>query len=157
MSYDQIRSMNSVRLIGKLGRDPEVKAWPNGEKYCNFSVATTESWKDKNTGEWKNVVEWHNISVTNSKLAEKVGAKCQKGCTVMVTGMLKTRKWRKQDGSEGEIKEIKVGPMDEVVYLAPPFDPNAQPTNSQGGQPRRSPPSQAQNSAWDLDDEVPFN
>lgn len=89
-------SVNKVIVIGNLGKDPEVRYMANGDPACNFSVATTESWKDKSTGEKKEETEWHRVSVFG-KLAEICGQYLKKGSQVYVEGSLKTRKWR-EDG-----------------------------------------------------------
>lgn len=86
-------SVNKVILLGALGRDPEVRYMPNGEAVANFSIATTENWKDKN-GQKQEKTEWHNI-VTYGKLAEIAGKYLKKGSSVYIEGRLQTRKWEK--------------------------------------------------------------
>ena len=95
------RSVNKVVLVGNLGKDPEMKYMPNGNAVCNFSIATTESWKNKQTGEYENQTEWHNCSVFG-KFAEMCGNYLKKGAKVYVEGKLKTRKW--QDKTTGQDK-----------------------------------------------------
>lgn len=92
------RSVNKVVLVGNVGKDPEMKYMPNGDAVCNFSIATTESWKNKQTGEYENTTEWHNCTVFR-KFGEMVGQHLKKGAKVYVEGKLKTRKW--QDKTTG--------------------------------------------------------
>jgi single-strand DNA-binding protein len=98
-------SVNKVSLIGNLGRDPETRFSPDGGAICNFSIATTESWKDKATGEKKENTEWHRIVMYN-RLAEIAGEYLKKGKSVYVEGRLKTRKWTDKDGVEKYTTEI---------------------------------------------------
>tara|TARA_R110000782_G_scaffold233962_1_gene320151 strand:+ start:622 stop:996 length:375 start_codon:yes stop_codon:yes gene_type:complete len=95
------RSVNKTILAGNLGKDPEIKFLPNGNAVCNFSIATTESWKNKQTGEYENETEWHNLTVYG-KLGELCGQYLKKGAKVYVEGKLKTRKW--QDKTTGQDK-----------------------------------------------------
>ncbi len=97
-------SVNKVILVGNLGRDPEVRFMPNGEAVCNFSIATTDSWKDKN-GQKQERTEWHNI-VMYRKLAEIAGEYLKKGRSVYVEGRLQTRKWQTKEGQDRYTTEI---------------------------------------------------
>jgi single-strand DNA-binding protein len=98
-------SINKVILIGNLGRDPEVRYTPNGSAVCNVSVATTRSWKDKNSGDKVEETEWHRV-VFYDRLAEIAGEYLKKGRSVYVEGRLKTRKWQDKDGVEKYTTEI---------------------------------------------------
>lgn len=98
-------SVNKVIIVGNLGRDPETRYMPNGEAVTNVAVATTESWKDKNTGEKKELTEWHRITFYR-KLAEIAGQYLKKGSQVYVEGRLQTRKWTDKDGVERYTTEI---------------------------------------------------
>jgi single-strand DNA-binding protein len=98
-------SVNKVIIVGNLGRDPETRYMPNGEAVTNITVATTESWKDKNTGEKKELTEWHRITFYR-KLAEIAGQYLKKGSQVYVEGRLQTRKWTDKDGVERYTTEI---------------------------------------------------
>jgi len=95
------RSVNKVVLVGNLGKDPEMRYMPNGNAVANFSLATTESWKNKQTGEYENQTEWHNITVYG-KFGEMCGQYLKKGSKVYAEGKLKTRKW--QDKTTGQDK-----------------------------------------------------
>ena len=97
-------SVNKVILIGNLGKDPEVRFMPNGDAVCNFSIATTDSWKDKN-GEKQERTEWHNI-VMYRKLAEIAGEYLKKGRPIFIEGRLQTRKWQTKEGQDRYTTEI---------------------------------------------------
>ena len=98
-------SVNKVIIVGNLGRDPETRYMPNGEAVTNVAVATTESWKDKSSGEKKELTEWHRITFYR-KLAEIAGQYLKKGSQVYVEGRLQTRKWTDKDGVERYTTEI---------------------------------------------------
>jgi single-strand DNA-binding protein len=102
--------LNRVMIIGHLGRDPETRYMPNGDAVTNFSVATSESWKDKNTGEKKETTEWHRITCYR-KLGEIAGKYLKKGSTVYVEGKLTTRKWKDKEGVERYTTEIIANEM----------------------------------------------
>ncbi|MBE9610002.1 single-stranded DNA-binding protein [Chitinilyticum piscinae] len=104
-------SLNKVLLIGNLGRDPETRFLPSGGAVCNFSIATTESWKDKQTGQKQEKTEWHNITMYG-RLAEIAGQYLKKGSSVYVEGRLQTRKWQdKQTGADRYTTEIVADEM----------------------------------------------
>lgn len=98
-------SINKVILIGNLGRDPEVRYTPSGAAVCNISLATTRSWKDKNSGEKVEETEWHRV-VFYDRLAEVVGEYLKKGSPAYIEGRLKTRKWQDKDGKDQYTTEI---------------------------------------------------
>ena len=98
-------SVNKVILVGNLGRDPETRYMPNGEAVTNVTIATTDTWKDKTTGEKKEATEWHRI-VFYRKLAEIAGQYLKKGSQVYIEGSLKTRKWQDKEGQERYTTEI---------------------------------------------------
>lgn len=104
------RGVNKVILIGNLGKDPELKSFPNGDAYCNLTLATSESWTDKTSGEKKERTEWHNLVFTR-KLAEIVGQYLKKGAKIYVEGSLRTRKWQDKDGHDRYTTEIQVNDM----------------------------------------------
>jgi single-strand DNA-binding protein len=99
-------SINKVILIGNLGRDPETRTMPSGETLCNFSIATTETWKDRNTGQKQEATEWHRITFFG-KLAEIAAQYLRKGSQVYIEGSLRTRKWTDQNGQERTTTEIR--------------------------------------------------
>jgi single-strand DNA-binding protein len=102
--------LNQVQIIGHLGKDPETRYLPSGDAVCNFSIATTEKWKDKATGEAKEATEWHRIS-TFGKLAEICGQYLKKGSLAFVQGKIQTRKYTDKDGVEKFSTEIKADQM----------------------------------------------
>ena len=99
-------NLNRVTVMGVLGRDPETKQFPNGGSMTTFSVATTEFWKDKTTGERKEATEWHRITTSN-RLAEIASKYLKKGSKAYIEGSLRTRKWKDQSGVDREATEIR--------------------------------------------------
>lgn len=99
-------SVNKVILLGNLGREPEVRTMTNGQKMCNLSVATSESWRDKATGEKKEKTEWHRVVIFNDKLAEVAEKYLKKGSKVYLEGELQTRKWTDNAGVEKYSTEV---------------------------------------------------
>ena len=119
-------SVNKVMLLGNLGRDPEVRTFPNGDSVCNFSIATSTSWKDKASGEKKEKTEWHNI-VMYRKLAEIAGEYLKKGSSVFVEGSLQTRKWQTKDGQDRYTTQISA---DNMQMLGGDNNRTSEPSNS---------------------------
>lgn len=159
-------SVNKVIIVGNLGRDPETRYMPNGDAVTNIAVATTESWKDKNTGEKKELTEWHRITFYR-KLAEIAGQYLKKGSQVYVEGRLQTRKWTDKDGVERYTTEIIAdtmqmlgsrqgmggnAPMDDDYGSAPAPRQN---TGASGGGAGRGASRPAPNFS-DMDDDIPF-
>lgn len=101
-----MRGVNKVMLIGSLGANPESKTFPNGGSVCNFSIATSEKWQNKHTGEWIEQTEWHRI-VANNRLGEIAQQYLKKGSKVYIEGSLRTRKWNDQNGQERYSTEIR--------------------------------------------------
>ena len=103
-------SINKVIIVGNLGRDPEMRTFPSGDQVANVTIATTDKWKDKQTGEMREATEWHRV-VFNGRLAEIVGQYLRKGSQVYVEGSLRTRKWTDQAGVEKYSTEIRADQM----------------------------------------------
>jgi len=103
-------SVNKVIIVGNLGRDPEIRTFPSGDQVANVTIATTDRWKDKQSGEMKEATEWHRV-VFNGRLAEIVGQYLRKGSQVYVEGSLRTRKWTDQAGVEKYSTEIRADQM----------------------------------------------
>jgi len=103
-------SVNKVIIVGNLGKDPEMRAFPSGDQVANVTIATTDRWKDKQSGEMKEATEWHRV-VFNGRLAEIVGQYLRKGSQVYVEGSLRTRKWTDQSGVEKYTTEIRADQM----------------------------------------------
>lgn len=99
-------SVNKVILIGNLGRDPEVRSFQNGGKVCNLRIATSETWKDRNTGERKERTEWHSVAIFNEGLVRVAEQYLRKGSKVYVEGQLQTRKWQDQSGQDRYSTEV---------------------------------------------------
>ena len=152
-------SVNKVILVGNLGKDPEVRYAPSGDAICNITLATSETWKDKQSGEKREATEWHRV-VFFGKLAEIAGQYLKKGSSVYIEGMLKTRKWQEKDGSDRYTTEIKA---DEMKMLGSRGDSAGQGGGQQQApqqrqQPARQPaPQPAPQGAPNYDDDIPFN
>lgn len=99
-------SVNKVILIGNLGRDPEVRSFQNGGKVCNLRIATSETWKDKNTGERREKTEWHSVAIFNDGLVRIAEQYLRKGSKVYIEGALQTRKWQDQSGQDKYSTEV---------------------------------------------------
>lgn len=143
------RGVNKVILIGTLGQDPDMRYMQNGSAVANVSLATNESWKDKQTGEQKERTEWHRV-VFFRRLAEIVGEYCKKGSQVYVEGKLQTRKWQDKDGQDRYTTEIVA---DQMQMLG---GTGGQGSGQQSRPARQSRPSQPQQPIDDFDDDIPF-
>ncbi|UWP93527.1 single-stranded DNA-binding protein [Aliiroseovarius crassostreae] len=99
-------SLNKVMLIGNLGRDPEVRSFQNGGKVCNLRIATSETWKDRNTGERRERTEWHSVAIFNEGLVRVAEQYLRKGSKVYIEGQLQTRKWQDQSGNDRYSTEV---------------------------------------------------
>jgi len=146
------RGVNKVILIGRLGKDPEVRYMPNGNAACNVSLATSESWKDKQTGEQKERTEWHNLQFYR-RLAEIAGEYLRKGSQIYVEGRLQTRKWQDKNGNDRYTTEIVVNEMqmlDSKGGGSTGFNNEPAPQQQSSTAPAPSP------AADDFDDDIPF-
>lgn len=99
-------SLNKVMIIGNLGRDPEVRSFQNGGKVCNLNIATSENWKDKNTGERREKTEWHRVAIFQEGLVRVAEQYLRKGSKVYIEGKLQTRKWQDQSGADRYSTEV---------------------------------------------------
>uniref|UniRef100_UPI0035C66323 single-stranded DNA-binding protein n=1 Tax=Serratia quinivorans TaxID=137545 RepID=UPI0035C66323 len=170
------RGVNKVILVGNLGNDPEIRYMPNGGAVANITIATSESWRDKQTGEQREKTEWHRVSLFG-KLAEVAGEYLRKGSQVYIEGQLQTRKWQDQQGQDRYTTEVVVQGFNGVMQM---LGGKAQ---GQGGQQQA--PAQQQQGGWgqpqqpaqqrqpqqrtqnqqpqyneppmDFDDDIPFN
>ncbi|MCA0404980.1 MAG: single-stranded DNA-binding protein [Proteobacteria bacterium] len=102
-------SVNKVILVGNLGRDPEVRRMQSGDRVANLRIATSESWRDKQTGERREKTEWHSVAIMNDRLAEVAEKYLRKGSKVYVEGSLETRKWTDKEGQERYTTEVVIG------------------------------------------------
>lgn len=157
-------SLNRCTFIGNVGRDPEIKSFNNGGKIANFSIACTESWKDKQSGERKERTEWINISVQNEGLISVVERFVRKGSKLYVEGSFQTRKWQDQNGQDRYSTEVVLRPFNGSIVLLdgkPQQDGGQQREDRTYGQDQRTAGQahQETRSAFaggDLDDDVPF-
>ena len=167
-------SVNKVIIVGNLGKDPEMRSFPSGDQVANVTIATTDKWKDKASGEMKEATEWHRI-VFNGRLAEIVGQYLRKGSQVYVEGSLRTRKWTDQSGVEKFTTEIRADQMQMLGSRQGMGGPGAGAGHDEGGgydaprqsaappsrpqAPRQAPapaPSKAPSGFDDMDDDIPF-
>ena len=173
------KGVNKVILVGNLGKDPEIRYLPSGGAIANVSVATSDSWKDKNTGEQVEKTEWHRV-VVFGKLAEIVGEYLKKGSQVYFEGKLQTRKWQDQSGQDRYSTEVVVDQMSGVMQMLGGRQQGQQqqgfaqaqqqqspeqqaPTQQQGFAPQQQQQGFAQQQGgyserpMDFDDDIPFN
>ncbi len=149
------RGINKVILIGNLGQDPEVKYMPSGGAVCNITVATTESWTDRDSGEKQERTEWHRV-VMFRRLAEVAGEYLRKGSKVYIEGRLQTRKWQGQDGQDRYTTEVIANDMqmlDSRGGGTAAFDSQPPPAEKTPSSPSASAGSRP---ADDFDDDIPF-
>jgi len=146
-------SVNKAILVGRLGRDPETRTFGNGGMVCNLRLATSDTWKDKGTGERKERTEWHTVAIFNENLARLAHQYLRKGSQVYIEGKLETRKWQDQSGQDRYSTEVVLRPYaGEMTFLDSPGGSGG------GGQAdgyadhNDAPPPQRR----DLDDEIPF-
>jgi len=159
------RGVNKVILIGNLGKDPEVRYSPNGGAVTTITLATSESWKDKNTGEQVDKTEWHRV-VFFRRLAEVAGEYLKKGSKVFIEGKLQTRKWQDQNGQDRYTTEIVANEMqmlDSKGGGSANYNQNAAPQTQSQPQQQSAAPAQQQAapqapamSGGDFDDDIPF-
>ncbi len=175
------RGVNKVILVGNLGNDPEIRYMPNGGAVANITIATSESWRDKATGEQREKTEWHRV-VLFGKLAEVAGEYLRKGSQVYIEGQLQTRKWQNQQGQDQYTTEVVVQGFNGVMQMlggrsqggAPatggqsqqqggwgqPQQPAQQPYNApkqqQAPQQQQQPQQQYNEPPMDFDDDIPF-
>ncbi len=150
-------SLNKASLIGHLGRDPETRYMPNGDAVANVSIATSEQWTDKASGEKKERTEWHRL-VFYRRLAEIAGEYLMKGSQIYVEGRIRTRKWQDKEGVDRYTTEIHV---DELVMLGSPRSDASTSSRraEERGEPERQPPPAAKKPAGkfdDMEDDIPF-
>ena len=149
------RGINKVILVGNLGADPETRYMPSGSAVTNLSVATSESWKDKQTGEQKDRTEWHRVAMFG-RLAEIAAEYLRKGSQVYIEGKLRTRKWQDQSGNDRYTTEIIA---DEMQMLGGRSGAGAPAMNDMGGPPPAPPQGGGGRSSGggdDFDDDIPF-
>lgn len=136
-------SVNKVILVGNLGRDPELRTLQSGNRVCNLNVATSEHWKDKNTGERRESTEWHRVVIFDDRLCDVAEKYLAKGSKVYLEGQLMTRKWQDQNGQDKYSTEVVLGRFKGVLTML----------DSRGNGNSDAPPGAGPD---DLDDEIPF-
>ena len=140
--------VNKAIILGNLGNDPEVRYMPNGEPVANISIATSESWTDKNTGEKREKTEWHRV-VAFRRTAEIIGQYCKKGDQIYIEGKLQTRKWTDQSGQDHYTTEIIA---DQMQMLSGKDNGN----RGQSEKPGRSPDPPPNHDPQTFNDDIPF-
>ena len=148
-------SLNRVMLIGNLGQEPDIRSMQNGGKVCNLSIATSESWKDRNTGERKEKTEWHRVIVFNEGLIGVIENYVKKGSKVFIEGQLETRKWQDQNGQDRYATEVIIKNFKGGLTMLD--------TRNGDGQ-QNQPPAQQSNDGYtpankhhdDFEDDIPF-
>ena len=151
-------SVNKVTLVGNLGRDPEVRAMQNGDKIVQLSIATSDRWKDKNSGEQRERTEWHRVVIFNDALGKIAEQYLKKGSTVYLEGQLQTRKWTdQQSGQEKYTTEVVLQRYKGELTLLGSRSENQISSDQQNDQIDQSNQvSMSDDIASDLDDEIPF-
>ncbi|HXE29867.1 MAG TPA: single-stranded DNA-binding protein [Stellaceae bacterium] len=158
-------SVNKVILVGNIGRDPEIRSTQDGTRIANLSLATSETWRDRNSGERKEKTEWHRVAVFNDRLVEVIEKYVKKGAKLYIEGQLQTRKWTDKEGQDRYTTEVVLGRFNGQLTMldgrsggegfsgGPDDDMAPAPRAASGGMSRgggRAPATQ------DLDDEIPF-
>jgi single-strand DNA-binding protein len=148
------KGVNKVILLGRLGNDPEIRQFSNGEFVANITLATSESWRDKTTGEQREKTEWHRVAIFG-KLAEIAGQYLRKGSQVYIEGQLQTRKWQDQNGQDRYTTEVAVKGFDGVMQMT-----GSRSDSQNAQQPQHTQPQTAQQAydepPVDYDDDIPF-
>ena len=150
-------SVNKVIIMGNLGKDPEIRNFPNGGRVCNFSVATSESWRDKNSGEKQERTQWHNISILSDPLVNIAERFLKKGSKVYLEGQLETRKWQDNSGSDRYSTEIVLRPYKgEITLIDNKADSNMSNEPISNNQMDEIQENRVSPNVDDFDDEIPF-
>ncbi|MFL2801779.1 MAG: single-stranded DNA-binding protein [Paracoccaceae bacterium] len=150
-------SVNKVIIMGNLGKDPEIRNFPNGGRVCNFSVATSENWKDRNSGEKQERTQWHNISILSEPLVNIAERFLKKGSKVYLEGQLETRKWQDNSGADRYSTEIVLRPYKgEITLIDNKSDSNITNESNNGNQLNQNTESNSTPVVEDFDDEIPF-
>ena len=165
-------SVNKVILVGNLGKDPEIRRTQDGRPIANLSVATSETWRDKNTGERKEKTEWHRVVVFNEGLCKVIEQYLKKGAKVYLEGALQTRKWTDKDGHDKYSTEVVLQGFNSTLTMldgrggggagasspdsGDDFGSSGPSGGSGGGAPARKPAMASAGKRDDMDDEIPF-
>ena len=144
-------SVNKVILVGHLGRDPEVRSFQNGGKVVNLRIATSESWRDKASGERKERTEWHSVAIMDEALAKVAEQYLRKGSSVYIEGQLETRKWQDQSGADRYSTEVVLRPYRGEITLLDGRKDGGEVDERESGETQHQTPARN-----DMDDEIPF-
>ena len=142
--------MNRVTIMGRVGKEPEIRTFQNGDKVANFSIATSEKWTDKSSGEKKEKTEWHNIAITGPAVGV-IEKYVHKGDQILVEGSLQTRKWQDQSGADKYATEVAVKAFGGAVHLI-----GGNKGGGDQGEPQSGGQQQNPGKRSDMDDEIPF-
>ena len=158
-------SVNKVIIVGNLGNDPEVRTFPSGGKVCNFSIATSERWKDRNTGENRDRTEWHRIEITSEPLVRIAEQYLKKGSSVYIEGQLQTQKWQDQSGQDRYTTKVVMRPYSSQLTMlgnrndngaSDSFNNNVENSGYDQNTTNISGDNNQTDINNDLDDEIPF-
>ena len=159
-------SVNKVILVGNLGSEPDVRNFPNGGKVCNLSIATSENWKDKSTGERREKTEWHRVAIFSEPLVRVAEQFLKKGSKVYLEGQLETRKWQDQSGTDRYTTEVVLRPYRSELTMLDSrgegtgqnvaYSDNSSGAYNPSGADNYSLRDHGQPPTNDLDDEIPF-
>ena len=149
------RGVNKVILVGNLGKDPEIRYSPSGAAIANITIATSEGWKDKQTGEMKEKTEWHKI-VAFQRLAEIMGEYLRKGSQVYIEGKLQTRKWQDKDGQDRYTTEIIANEMQMLGGKSESNQRGTKPKSNATGHGHNDNQNYSDNADDDFDNDIPF-
>ena len=158
-------SVNKVIIVGNLGNDPEVRTFPSGGKVCNFSIATSERWKDRNTGENRDRTEWHRIEITSEPLVRIAEQYLKKGSSVYIEGQLQTQKWQDQSGQDRYTTKVVMRPYSSQLTMLgsrndnganDSFNNNVENSGYDQNTTNISSSNDQPDINNDLDDEIPF-
>lgn len=152
-------SLNQVQLIGNVGKDPEIRTSQAGKKFANLTIATSETWNDRASGERRERTEWHRVVIMNDALAGVVERYVKKGSKLFIAGQLQTRKWTDQSGQDRYSTEVILSGFDSKLVML-----DSKGANDNGGgysaprqeHPKQEPARQPEPEPQDLDDEIPF-
>ena len=147
-------SINKVILVGNVGNDPESKTFQSGDRVVNFSIATTESWKDKESGEQKSITEWHKVAIFNIALVEISDKYVKKGMKVYLEGQLQTRKWQDSSGNDRYTTEIVLQKYRGELVLLDKADTKS--VESSKNIENKNPIDDFNGKSSNLDDDIPF-
>ena len=156
-------SINKVIIVGNLGQDPEVRSFPNGGQVCSFGVATSETWKDRNTGERREKTEWHSVEIRSESLVKIAEQYLRKGSKVYIEGQLETQKWQDQSGQNRSATKVVLKGFNSTMTMLDGRSDTSSPGGYIGGSSETSGSSSnlgnetpSPSVAQDFDDEIPF-